>query len=187
MAVLEIIKHPDLLLRKKSEAVTVFDAELKKTLENMVETMHEANGIGLAGVQVAFMKRALVIDIGHAEDGDETASDQEAERAARESDRKSKSRPEYFVNPEILERRGETEYEEGCLSIPGVYGTIKRSEWIRLRYQDEKGVPHEMEAEGLRAIVLQHEIDHLNGVLFFDHLGSLSRSILLSKYKKSLK
>ncbi|MBP7844498.1 MAG: peptide deformylase [Proteobacteria bacterium] len=186
MALLEIIKHPDPLLRRKSEDIDVFDEALRKTLQSMLETMHEAGGIGLAGVQVAFMKRALVIDIGHVDESQDSSSDQEVERENRR-DRKKHSKPEFYLNPEIIKHEGDTEYEEGCLSIPGVYGMVKRSAKVTVKYQDEFGSKKEIEASDLRAIVLQHEIDHLNGVLFFDHLNALSRSILLAKYKKNQK
>jgi peptide deformylase len=185
MALLEIVKYPDPLLRNKSTPVEEFDDSLLDTLNNMVETMHDANGIGLAGVQVAFLKRALVIDIGHIDENDDDSTDPE-QRSRSEKDR-SRSSPEFYINPEILKREDSTEYEEGCLSIPGVYGKVSRSAKIWLRYQNEKGEVKETHASGLRAIVLQHEIDHLNGVLFFDHLGALTRSMLLAKYKKNQK
>ncbi|NCN26367.1 peptide deformylase [bacterium] len=174
MAVLEIVKHPDTVLRQKSDAVTDFDKELKKTVENMVQTMRDAKGIGLAAVQVAITKRILVLDVANieAQGDDEENEDKILEEA------------EVYINPEILSKAGETEYEEGCLSIPGVYGMVDRAAEITIRYQDETGDEYEMEADGLRAIALQHEIDHLNGVLFIDHLPAMQRSLILAKYNK---
>jgi len=173
MAVLEIVKHPDIILREKSTEIETFDKSLKEISRNMIDTMHAAKGIGLAGVQVAYTKRILVLDVGGMKIGDDEDSQERTE-----------SNPEVYINPEILEFRGETEYEEGCLSIPGIYGLVDRSEEIDIRYQDINGDTYEESVDGLKAIVLQHEIDHLNGVLFIDHLSPMKRSMLLAKYKK---
>ena len=171
MSVLEIVKHPDPLLREKSETIEQFDEELKTFVQNMAETMRDAKGIGLAAVQVGELKRVLVLEVNHI--GQEGEDDEELEPEL-----------EVYVNPEILEESGDTEYEEGCLSIPGVTGKVARSAELKLRFQDLEGKIHEIEADGLRAIALQHEIDHLNGVLFLDHLGAMTRTMLLSKYNK---
>jgi len=179
MSILEIIKYPDPRLHEKSSPIEVFDDKLLQTTKDMGETMHSARGIGLAGVQVAIMKQILVIDIS---DMDEEESDSE------ERSKKLRSflpeNVETYINPKITKFVGETSYEEGCLSIPGVYGKVKRAESIVLEYNDPEGNLIEEEAEGLRAIVLQHEIDHLNGVLFTDRVGPMQKMMLLKKYKK---
>jgi len=142
MAYREIRKLGDEVLRKKAREVTVFDDRLKMLIEDMVETMKKANGIGLAAPQVGILKRVVVIDIG---EGLYT-----------------------FVNPEIIEMSGEIIDIEGCLSIPGVYGEVARPKKLRVKAQNEKGLSFEIEAEGLFARAICHEVDHLNGVLFID-------------------
>lgn len=142
MAYREIRKLGDEVLRKKAREVTVFDDRLKMLIEDMVETMKKANGIGLAAPQVGILKRVVVIDIG---EGLYT-----------------------FVNPEIIEMSGEIIDIEGCLSIPGVYGEVARPKKLKVKAQDEKGLSFEIEAEGLFARAICHEVDHLNGVLFID-------------------
>ncbi|MGB9814181.1 MAG: peptide deformylase [Thermovenabulum sp.] len=142
MAYREIRKLGDEVLRKKALEVTVFDNRLKMLIEDMVETMKKANGIGLAAPQVGILKRVVVIDIG---EGLYT-----------------------FVNPEIIEMSGEIIDIEGCLSIPGVYGEVARPKKLKVKAQDEKGLSFEIEAEGLFARAICHEVDHLNGVLFID-------------------
>jgi peptide deformylase len=182
-APMKIILHPDPRLRLKSEPVTVFDAELEETVKSMALTMNKAKGIGLAAVQVAIMKRLLIIDIGELDDDDDYLEGSGPDER-RLSEKKRTSNLEVFINPEILEADGQIEYEEGCLSIPGVHATVKRSEHLKLRYQDLKGKTHEIETHGLRSIVLQHEIDHLNGVMFPDRLGLMQKTMVFNKYKK---
>lgn len=183
MALLDIIHLPDPRLREKSKPVTVFDAALKKLVSDMAETMVWAKGIGLAAIQVAVPQRVLVIDIGDLSEDDEyIEGDEESEK--RLAERRKSSQLEVFINPTIVEADGETEYEEGCLSVPGVYSIVKRKEAIRLRYQDVDGKTQEIEADGLRAIVLQHEMDHLDGIVFTDRLGPMQRMMVLDKYNK---
>lgn len=183
MALLEIITLPDSRLREKSKDVTVFGPALKKLVADMAETMAWAKGIGLAAIQVAEAQRLLVIDIGDlSSDEKYIEGDEESER--RLSERKTTSKLEVYVNPVILTSDGEIKYEEGCLSVPGVYSTVTRKERLRLRYQDIEGKFHEEETHGLKSIVLQHEMDHLDGVVFTDRLGPMQRMVVLEKYNK---
>ena len=183
MAVLEIITLPDPRLKIKSKPVTVFDESLKKLVQDMSETMAVAKGIGLAAVQVAVHKRLLVVDIGDLSADDKyIEGDEDSER--RLSERKTVSNLEVFVNPIILESSGEIVYEEGCLSVPGVYSNVTRKEYLKLKYQDLNGKEHIMETHGLRSIVLQHEMDHLDGIVFPDRLGPMQKMMVLSKYNK---
>ncbi len=183
MAILDIVTLPDPRLRLKSLEVKDFGPELKKLVADMAETMVWAKGIGLAAIQVGVQKRLLVVDI-----GDLTADEQyiegneESER--RLSERKTTTNLEVFINPVILKGEGSIEYEEGCLSVPGVYSNVVRKESLKLRYQDIDGTVHEIETHGLKSIVLQHEIDHLDGVVFTDRLGPMQKMMLLEKYKK---
>lgn len=143
MAIRTIVKHPDPILREKAIAVTKFNANLHKLLDDMADTMYDADGVGLAAPQVGILKRVIVMDCG---DG-----------------------LIEMVNPEILEHQGEQfDYPEGCLSIPGLRGDVRRHKWLKLRAQDRNGNFFEMEADDLLSRCAQHEIDHLNGVLFID-------------------
>ena len=186
MAVLEIIHLPDPRLRLKSAEVTQFDASLKKLVDDMFETMNWAKGIGLAAVQVAVMKRVLIIDIGDLSENDQyLEGDEESEK--RLSERKNTSKLEVFINPVIVKSSGSIEYEEGCLSVPGVYSNVTRKEHLIVRYQDVTGRTHEIETHGLRSIVLQHEMDHLDGVVFTDRLGPMQKMMVLQKYTRMQK
>ncbi len=143
MAIRTIVKHPDPILREKAITVTKFNSNLHKLLDDMAETMYDADGVGLAAPQVAISKRVIVMDCG---DG-----------------------LIEMVNPEIIDAKGEqSDYPEGCLSIPGLRGDVRRHQWVKLRAQDRNGQTFEMEAEDLLSRCAQHEIDHLNGVLFID-------------------
>jgi len=183
MALLEIIKLPDPRLREKSKDVTLFDRELKALVANMAETMGWAKGIGLAAVQVAVHQRLLIIDIGDLS-ADEKYIEGNEESERRLAERKTTSKIEVYINPVILKGDGEIRYEEGCLSVPGVYSTVTRKEHLRLRYQDLDGKVHEEETHGLKSIVLQHEMDHLDGIVFTDRLGPMARMATLEKYNK---
>jgi peptide deformylase len=166
MSANDICIYGDLVLRQKAFPVVKFDEELKQVADQMFDTMFEADGIGLAAPQINISKAFLVIGM--------PREDQEPERL-------------FFANPEILETRGEIGMEEGCLSIPGVRDEVMRPEWIRLRYQDIKGQTQELEADGLLVRVLQHEIDHLNGILFTDRLSPAKRGLLKSALEKLAK
>ena len=161
---LTIITYGHPTLRVKCAPVTEFDRKLRALAEAMVVTMHENAGMGLAASQVNVPIQLLVIAIPEKED--------------REPIRMS------AVNPEIIESRGSWDYEEGCLSIPELRDVVTRPEWIRLKYQDLDGRFHEVETDGILARVLQHEIDHLNGILFVDHLSPVRRALLKAKLKK---
>jgi peptide deformylase len=183
MALLKIITLPDPRLRMKSEKVTSFDDSLKTLAADLIETMNWAKGIGLAAVQVGVHKRIIVIDIGDLNENEKyIEGDEESE--TRLSERKSVSNPEIFVNPEIIQSNGEIVYEEGCLSVPGVYAEVKRKESLKIRYQNLNGKSFEVETHGLRSIVLQHEMDHMEGIVFPDRLGTMQRMMVLKKYTK---
>ena len=163
MALMKIYSYPEPVLKQKAEPVTEFDENLKKLADDMAETMYAAPGIGLAAPQVGVSKRLTVIDC--------APKDEPPALIA-------------MVNPEIVEQEGEVCEEEGCLSVPGFYAKVNRSESVRVRFQDLEGNPKEIAADGLMAIACQHEIDHLDGVLFVDHLSPLKRSMFRKKWQK---
>ena len=172
MAIRRIYETPDPVLRQISRPVETFDAELKTLVADMFETMYAAPGIGLAAVQVGEPIRLLVIDLQEPADPDDPES-----KVVRE--------PRVFVNPEVLwHSDSEVPYTEGCLSVPEQYAEVMRPDKIRARWQDVDGQPFEEEIEGLLAVCLQHEMDHLNGVLFIDHLSRLKRDMVLKKLAK---
>tara|TARA_B100001123_G_C14669825_1_gene773083 strand:- start:18 stop:542 length:525 start_codon:yes stop_codon:yes gene_type:complete len=167
MAIKIILTVPDPILRKKSLQVDKIDKEIKKLMDDMLETMYKAPGIGLAAVQIGVLKRVVVMDI------------------SRETDKKE---PMYFVNPEIVWKSNEkVTYEEGCLSIPNQFANIERSEKCTVKYLDYFGAEKEIQAEGLLATCIQHEIDHLNGILFIDYLSKLKKDIIVKKLLKNKK
>ncbi|HEX6742332.1 MAG TPA: peptide deformylase [Sphingomicrobium sp.] len=172
MAIRRIFETPDPVLRQISKPVETFDAALKTLAADMFETMYAAPGIGLAAVQVGVPIRMLVIDLQEPADPDDPKSP-----AVRE--------PRVFVNPEILwHSDSEVPYTEGCLSVPEQYAEVMRPDKIRAKWQDETGKTFEQEIEGLLAVCLQHEMDHLEGVLFIDHLSRLKRDMVLKKLAK---
>jgi peptide deformylase len=167
MALRDILILPDKRLRKVSEPVKKVDAGVRKLVEDMFETMYDAPGIGLAAIQIGTPKRVVTLDL---------AKKEEAKN------------PQVFINPEIVWASDEKAlYEEGCLSIPEYYGDVERPAQVKVKYLDLDGEPHEIEANGLLATCLQHEIDHLNGVLFIDHLSKLKRDRVLKKFTKVAK
>ncbi|MDX1514123.1 MAG: peptide deformylase [Gammaproteobacteria bacterium] len=161
MALLQILHYPDPRLYNKAEAVARVDDEVRTLVDDMLETMYAAPGIGLAAVQVNVPRRVITIDISE-----------------------DKRDPLCLINPELLEKRGLVELEEGCLSVPGVYEMVPRAEWIRVRALDREGSPFEMEAEDLLAVCIQHEMDHLEGKLFVDYLSQLKRRRIRKKAKR---
>ncbi len=169
MAIRRIYETPDPVLRQISKPVETFDAELKTLVEDMFETMYDAPGIGLAAVQVGVPIRLLVIDLQEPEEeGGEPVRD-----------------PKVFINPEVLwHSDSEVPYTEGCLSVPEQYAEVMRPDRIRARWRDVEGNQFEEEIDGLLAVCLQHEMDHLNGVLFIDHLSRLKRDMVLKKLAK---
>jgi peptide deformylase len=180
MAILEIIETPDARLREISKPIeSVTDAH-RVLIADMLETMYDAPGIGLAAIQVGHPIRLLVIDLQRREDGlDDEEPDDKAPPPKMIRD------PKVFINPEIVWESDElTVYNEGCLSVPEMYGDVDRPARIRAKWLDENGTAHEQELDGLLATCLQHEMDHLNGVLFIDHLSKLKRDMLLKKLEK---
>jgi len=166
MALLNIHTFPDPILRQKALPVIDFDQSLDDTAKSMLETMYESSGIGLAAVQAGILKKIIVIDL---ISGEEDISLRE---------------PHVFVNPKILKKYGSTASEEGCLSVIDFRGDVERAEKISVEYQDVKGNIHQMEAEEMMSICLQHEIDHLNGILFIDHLPVLKQKMVKKKLTK---
>lgn len=184
MAILEIIEAPDPRLKTVSKPVETFDAQLKLLVDDMFETMYAANGIGLAAIQVGVPLRLLVIDL--------QPEDPDAEPEPCDHDghhhfhRPTRREPRVFVNPEILDPSAETKsYQEGCLSVPDIYADVERPATCRVRWQDLEGNFHEELMDGLMAVCIQHEMDHLNGILFIDHLSRLKRSMALKKLQKA--
>jgi peptide deformylase len=164
MALREILTVPHPVLKQASQRVDMVDDEIRVLLDDMLETMYAAPGIGLAAIQVGVPKRVIVMDL------------------SREDEPKA---PRHFINPEILWRSEELfVYEEGCLSVPEVFDDVERPARVRLRYLDSQGQTVEEEAEGLFAVCIQHEMDHLDGVLFIDHLSRLKRQRAVAKVKK---
>ncbi len=167
MALLDILTYPDKRLRNKAAPVEKVDEEVKSIIADMADTMYNAPGMGLASIQVGIDKRIIIYDISGPED---------------------KPKLEVLVNPEIVESEGSQLSEsEGCLSVPDYRSDVKRFERVKVDALDRNGQPVHIETDGLHAIVLQHEIDHLNGVLFIDKISALKREIYKRKVKKSLK
>lgn len=166
MAILKIVKYPSPVLRESCKPITSFDNNLNKLLDSMAETMYNAPGVGLAAPQVGKTIRAIVVDVGK--------DDQVGEPAKLHK----------LVNPKIIAQSGKMDSEEGCLSIPGLTGVIQRATEVVINAQDESGKNLELSAGGLLAICLQHEIDHLNGILFIDHMSKLKRELVKKKLKR---
>jgi peptide deformylase len=161
MATLEILHFPDPRLRIRAKSVAKVDDQLRRLVDDMLETMYAAPGIGLAATQVNVHKRVVVIDLS-----------------------KEQNQPLVLINPEITQKQGVEEMEEGCLSVPGVYERVERADRITLRGLGRDGQPFELEADGLLAVCIQHEIDHLNGRLFVDYLSQLKRQRIRKKLEK---
>ena len=159
----EVVKWPDPVLSKPGATVTVFDSKLKKLTEEMFDSMYAAQGIGLAAPQIAISQRITVIDVSFKKNPEERI---------------------VLINPEIVEREGKQLEEEGCLSLPEIREKVSRAAWVKVRAQDEHGEWHEYEGEELLARAFQHEIDHLDGVLFIDRISALKRNLILRKIKK---
>jgi len=161
MSTLEILTFPDARLRDKAKPVPVVGDDIRRTVGDMFETMYQAPGIGLAAIQVAIPLQIIVIDVSERHDS-----------------------PLCLINPEILERQGTEQMEEGCLSVPGFYDKVSRAEKIRVRALNRDGNAFELEADGLLAVCIQHEVDHLDGRLFVDYLSSLKRQRIRKKLEK---
>ncbi|MEE9613360.1 MAG: peptide deformylase [Thermodesulfobacteriota bacterium] len=182
MTLREILIYPDPRLREKASPIEEVDEEIKTLMDDMVETMREARGVGLAATQVGVAKRVIVLELPEEVGEGKEGEDEEDEEGGEEDWGNRKVFK--FVNPEIVEAEGETKYEEGCLSVPEVRADVRRASQVLLRALDEEGSPVEVRAGGLFAIALQHEIDHLDGVLFIDRLGKLKRELIKKRIKK---
>jgi peptide deformylase len=183
MAIREILEIPDPRLKQVSAPVEAFDADLRTLVSDMFDTMYDAPGIGLAAIQVGVPLRVLVIDL---QPEDEGAAPEEChDHGCGHSHRPHRREPRVFINPEILDpSEDQTIYSEGCLSVPEIYADVKRPSRIRARWQDIDGTQHDEVIEGLLATCLQHEMDHLEGILFIDHLSRLKRQMALKKLDK---
>jgi peptide deformylase len=167
MAVRDILIIPDKRLRLKSEQVKAVDKSLRALIDDMFETMYAAPGIGLAAIQIGVPQRVVIMDL------------------AKKDDPKA---PQVFINPEVIWASDEkATYEEGCLSIPEYYEEVERPKSVKVKFLDENLKPQEIDAEGLLSTCLQHEIDHINGVLFIDHISKLKRDMVMKKFKKVAK
>ncbi|MEM9101306.1 MAG: peptide deformylase [Pseudomonadota bacterium] len=161
MAILEILTYPDPRLREKAQQITNIDEKLQTIIDNMLETMYHANGIGLAATQVNIQLQLMVIDVSEKSDS-----------------------PLVFINPQVIEKRGIEEMDEGCLSFPGVYAKVKRANEIKVSALDRHGKTFEVDTGDLLAVCIQHELDHLEGKLFVDYLSPLKRQRIKSKLEK---
>jgi len=167
MTIRKIIIEPDIILRKKSLTLEKVDDDLRELMDDMLETMYAAPGIGLAGVQIGILKRLIVIDV------------------SKDNEKKS---PLFLINPEIISKSRNTSiYEEGCLSLPGYFAEIERPAECQIEYIDYHGKKKEMKASGLLATCIQHEVDHLNGILFIDYLSKLKKDMIIKKLIKNKK
>jgi peptide deformylase len=164
MTKLAILEYPDPRLRKKAAAVAAVDDAVRQLVDNLLETMYAANGVGLAATQVDVHKRVIALDVSE-----------------------SRDQPLVLINPEILSREGEAPGEEGCLSLPGIYDKLSRAARIRVRALGRDGQPFEMDAEGLLGVCIQHEVDHLEGKLFVDYLSELKRTLIRRRLEKERK
>ena len=163
----KILTEPDPILRKKCEPLEKVDTETKKLMDDMLETMYAAPGIGLAAIQVGILKRLVVIDISKGEE---------------------EKKPVFLINPQIVHRSKKTSiYEEGCLSLPGQFAEIERPAECTLKYIDYNGKEKELKVDGLLATCVQHEVDHLNGILFIDYLSKLKKDMIIKKLVKQKK
>jgi peptide deformylase len=183
MTIRPIIAVPDPRLKQVSEPVEAVTDALRLLMDDMVETMHDAKGIGLAAIQIGVNKRVIVMDLSPSDPGDDGES----------SDRYDLSELKdetirYFVNPEIVWTSEEmNNYQEGCLSVPGFFDDVERPKACKVNYLDYQGQPQELDCDGLLATCIQHEMDHLNGVVFLDHLSRLKRDMIVKKLRKQSK
>jgi len=187
MAIREIIEIPDPRLKTVSQPVERFDEELRALVSDMFDTMYAAHGIGLAAIQVGVPLRLLVIDL-QEPDLDAEPEECHAHGGEAHSHQPVKNDPRVFVNPEILDpSEDHNTYQEGCLSVPDIYADVDRPKACRVRWQDLEGNLHEEAMEGMMATCIQHEMDHLEGVLFIDYLSRLKRNMVLKRLEKARK
>ena len=172
MAIRKILTEPNKILREKSLKVENVDQDIQRLMDDMLETLYAAPGIGLAAIQVGVAKRVIVMDINR----------------DRDKDKEPKKNPMYFVNPEIIwKSEDKFTYEEGCLSVPNQFAEIDRPKQCHVRHLDYNGQPQELKADGLLATCIQHEIDHLEGILFIDYLSKLKKEMIIKKLSKQTK
>lgn len=184
MAIRDIIEVPDKRLKTISDPVEAVSDTTRALMDDMLETMYDANGIGLAAIQIGVPQRVIVMDL-KGKDEPEMAEDGAAD-APEEDDPLADEGPRFFVNPEIVWTSEEmNNYQEGCLSVPGFYDDVERPAQCRVRFLDYDGKPQEMACDGLLATCIQHEMDHLDGIVFLDHLSRLKRQIVLKKIRKA--
>ncbi len=164
MALLNLLRYPDARLHKTAAPITVFDEALKRLVQDMAQTMYAAPGVGLAATQVDVHKQVIVVDVSERQDS-----------------------LVVLVNPEIVEASGISDIEEGCLSVPGVYDIVERAERVKVRAYDQNGNPFTLEAQGLLAVCIQHEMDHLKGKVFVEHLSQLKQQRVRAKLAKQLR
>ncbi len=189
MALRPILIAPDPRLKDVSLPVAEVTDEIRALMDDMLETMYAAPGIGLAAIQVGVAQRVIVIDLGkRTEVEDEDDDDLDDDEDEKEDEKKFEPDPRYFVNPEIVWASDELAVcEEGCLSVPDLYDEVERPARVKVRYLDYDGHPQEVDAEGMLAVCIQHEMDHLEGTLFIDHLSRLKREMMLKKLTKARK
>ena len=174
MAIRKILTEPNKILREKSLRVENVDKDIQRLMDDMLETLYAAPGIGLAAIQVGVAKRVIVMDISRDRD--------------RDKDREPKKNPMYFVNPEIVwKSEDKFTYEEGCLSVPNQFAEINRPKQCHVKHLDYNGQPQELKADGLLSTCIQHEIDHLEGILFIDYLSKLKKEMIIKKLSKQTK
>lgn len=161
MALLPILQYPDARLRKKAVKVEEITDQIRSLVDDMIETMYDDHGVGLAATQVNVHQLIFVVDVSAAHD-----------------------EPQVFINPEIVEHKGTVDSEEGCLSVPGIFNKVQRHKWIKVKALDRDGKPFEIETEQFLALAIQHELDHLNGILFIDRLSPLKKKIAIKKLEK---
>jgi peptide deformylase len=182
MALRPILIAPDPILKEASERVAEVTDEIRGLMDDMLETMYAAPGIGLAAIQIGVAKRVIVIDLGKDTDEDE------GEDEAKDAKKKKEPNPMYFVNPELVWASDDLVVcEEGCLSVPDLYEEVERPARVNVRYLDYHGQKQEIDADGMLAVCIQHEMDHLEGTLFIDHLSRLKREMMLKKLAKARK
>ncbi|AWV89275.1 peptide deformylase [Bradymonas sediminis] len=186
MAILDIVLFPEEreVLTTMCEPVEEVTDEIRTLVDDMIETMYHANGVGLAAPQIGVTKRVTVIDIRRRPSDEKPPEGEVEETKAPQEISEAEDKVFVLINPEILEREGKLKWEEGCLSFPSLYGEVVRANKVKVRALDRDGEPYEFEAEGLLAVALQHEIDHLDGVLFLDRMSRLKRRMAQKEYKK---
>ncbi len=179
MTVLPIVIAPDPRLKQKSEPVGEVTQQIRELMDDMLDTMYASNGIGLAAVQVGVLKRIIVVDT-------EWDSPRYREEGGERAEGFTSGKPIKMINPEIVQTSQEQRcYNEGCLSFPGQYSEVERPDSVTIRYTDEHGKPQTLEADGLLATCIQHEIDHMDGIVFVDHISRLKREMIMKKLKKA--